>query len=84
MHLYLEAETVNNVGIISQLKKKCHQLERRLLDKGEEIKQRLEEKNTFVGLLVEQVLHFQVFVEGLMKASPGLSGRKSGRGKIKR
>lgn len=74
MHLYLEAETaVNNAGIISQLKEKCHQLERRLLDKGEEMKQRLEEKNTFVGLLVEQVRHFQVFVEGLMKASPGLS-----------
>ena len=59
MHLYLEAETaVNNAGIISQLKKKCHQLERRLLDKGEKMKQRLEEKNIFVGLLAEQVWHF--------------------------
>ena len=37
------------------------------------MKQRLEEKNIFVGLLAEQVWHFQVFVEGLMKASPGLS-----------
>ena len=47
-----------------------------MLDKGEKMKQRLEEKNTFVGLLVEQVQHFQVFVEGWMKASPGLSPMK--------